>query len=343
MATAFTGVCYPSWAMPPVKEMFRTKSHAWQQAGLAAQVRREAAVRAKVARRHIIVLTPLLAAVIAAYVLRGELKGYQLPIRIGAAVALVVLGTAIARDLGRALGPMLYKRMDPATAGTVGFLIRLGAGVVAIIFALSIAGLKLETLLAASAFTAVIIGLAAQQTLGNVIAGMVLLSARPFRVGDRVRLQAGPLAGQIEGTVASLGLLYTELAEGEDTIMVPNSVVLNSSVTPLREPDRVEFLARLTPDVKPSELQELLHEKITVETRSEPDIELRELDDEEMVVRISAAPKNQSDGSKLADEILEVVAELTRGNGSGSGGGTPDVTPDDESPRETAVRTGGDG
>ena len=151
---------------------------------------------------------------------------------------------AIARDLGRALGPMLYKRMDPATAGTVGFLIRLGAGVVAIIFALSIAGLKLETLLAAAAFTAVIIGLAAQQTLGNVIAGLVLLSARPFRVGDRVRLQAGPLAGQLEGTVASLGLLYTELAEGEDTIMVPNSVVLNSSVTPLREPDRVEFLAR---------------------------------------------------------------------------------------------------
>ena len=40
-----------------------------------------------------------------------------------------------------------------------------------------------------------IIGLAAQQTLGNLIAGMVLLSARPFRVGERVRLQAGGIAG----------------------------------------------------------------------------------------------------------------------------------------------------
>ena len=61
-----------------------------------------------------------------------------------------------------------------------------------------------------------ILGLAAQQTLGNVIAGTVLLSASPFRVGDRVRLQGGPLAGQIEGTVSSLGLLYTTFATDED-------------------------------------------------------------------------------------------------------------------------------
>ena len=46
---------------------------------------------------------------------------------------------------------------------------------------------------------------------------MVLLSARPFRVGERVRLQGGGLAGQIEGVVSSLGLLYTTFAQGDDT------------------------------------------------------------------------------------------------------------------------------
>ena len=60
-------------------------------------------------------------------------------------------------------------------------------------------------------FTAVVFGLAAQQTLGNLIAGMVLLSARPFRVGERVRLQAGAVGGSVEGIVSSLGLLYTTL------------------------------------------------------------------------------------------------------------------------------------
>src|SRR6202042_268653 len=88
--------------------------------------------------------------------------------------------------------------------------------------ALAVAGISLQALAVGGAFTAVVLGLAAQQTLGNLIAGMVLLSARPFRVGERVRLQTGGLAGQTEGVVSSLGLLYTTLARGEDRIMVPN-------------------------------------------------------------------------------------------------------------------------
>ena len=85
------------------------------------------------------------------------------------------------------------------------------------------------------AITAVILGLAAQQTIGNQIAGTVLLSARPFRVGDRVRMHAGGVGGQVEGMVTSLGLLYTTLANGEDRILVPNNVVLSGAVVPLRE------------------------------------------------------------------------------------------------------------
>ena len=105
------------------------------------------------------------------------------------------------------------------------------------------AGIEAKTLALGTAFTAVIFGLAAQQTLGNLIAGTVLLSARPFRVGERVRLQGGPLAGQLEGTVSSLGLLYTTFATGDDSILVPNSVVLNVAVLPLREPEAVNLRA----------------------------------------------------------------------------------------------------
>jgi hypothetical protein len=79
--------------------------------------------------------------------------------------------------------PDLLKRLDPGTAGPVGFLIRL----------------------------------------------------RPFRVGDRVRMHAGGVAGQVEGTVASLGLLYTTLANGDDNILVPNNVVLAGAFVPLHE------------------------------------------------------------------------------------------------------------
>src|SRR4051794_16183689 len=305
--------------MPAVRnraaEMFKTRSHSWQQAGLAAQLRQEAAQRAKRARRELVVLLPLFAGVIVLYSYRDEIKGYSLHIRIAAVILLIVLGWVLARALGRALGPLLFRRMDPATAGTVGFLVRLVALIATLLFALSIAGLKPETLLAASAFTAVIVGLASQQTLGNVFAGVVLLSARPFRVGDRIRLQAGPLAGQVEGTVASLGLLFTDLARGEDTIMIPNTVVLSSAIVPLREPDAVDLLARLRPGVKPSEVQRLLDDRVSVATRSAPHIALEEVDADEVVVRVTATPTKPSDGPKLADEILATIAVVTRTNG----------------------------
>jgi small conductance mechanosensitive channel len=42
-----------------------------------------------------------------------------------------------------------------------------------------------------TAVTAIVVGLAAQQTFGNLFAGIVLLSARPFRIGERIRLQGG--------------------------------------------------------------------------------------------------------------------------------------------------------
>src|SRR5215211_353895 len=73
--------------------------------------------------------------------------------------------------------------------------VRIGALGSCVLLALRLAGLHTHTLAVGGAITAVIFGLAAQQTLGNLIAGMVLLSARPFRIGDRVRLQGGGLAG----------------------------------------------------------------------------------------------------------------------------------------------------
>jgi small-conductance mechanosensitive channel len=162
------------------------------------------------------------------------------------------------------------------------------------------------------AATAVVVGLAAQQTLGNVIAGTVLINARTFRVGERVRLQGGGLAGSVEGVVSSLGLMYTTLASGADTIMVPNSVVLSVAVVPLREPEAVALRARLRPGVTPVEVEELLKETLDTPIRGAPRITLEELDGDELVVRISATPENPADGARLATEILRAIAPQVR-------------------------------
>ncbi|MDX6658087.1 MAG: small conductance mechanosensitive channel, partial [Solirubrobacteraceae bacterium] len=180
------------------------------------------------------------------------------------------------------------------------------------VIALRVVGLDPRTLAVGGAFTAVIVGLAAQQTLGNLIAGTVLLSARPFRVGDRVRLQGGPLAGQIEGVVSSLGLLYTTFASGEDSIMVPNSAVLAVAVVPLREPQGVDLRARLPADVAPSQVQQLLEDRVETPMRDRPRILLEELDGDEVVVRIQVTPERASDGPKLATEVLAAIAPQAR-------------------------------
>ena len=297
------------------QQLFGTRSHSWREAGLARQLSRRAVKRARI---QAFVLVPVLVAILVVYSYRHELFGrdWDRPTQIITTIVLIVLGWQIARDVGRALGPTLFRRLDPGTAGTVGFLIRLVFVGLAIIVALRIAGLDPRTLAVGGAFTAVIVGLAAQQTLGNLIAGTVLLSARPFRVGERVRLQGGGIAGQIEGVVSSLGLLYTTFAQGDDQVMVPNSVVLNVAIVPLREPDSVDLRARLTSDVTPLEVQEILEESLETPVRDRPHITLEEIDGDEVVVRISATPERPSDGPKLASEVLEVVAQTAR-DGSG--------------------------
>jgi small conductance mechanosensitive channel len=250
--------------------------------------------------------------VVVAYDRRQEIFGADRPVRIIAAIIMLALGYRLARDIGRWALPWLFRRMDPATAGPVSFLIRLTLLLVLVIVALRVAGLRPQTLAVGGAVFAVVFGLAAQQTLGNVIAGLVLISAQPFRVGDRVRLQAGGVAGTLEGVVASHGLLYTTFIQGQDSIMVPNNIVLSSAVVPLREPAGVDLRARLRPDVKPTDVQGMLDEHVKTPMRGEPHISLEEIDADEVVVRISATPDIDSDGPRLADEILAAIAELAQ-------------------------------
>jgi small conductance mechanosensitive channel len=287
------------------RRVFESRTQEWQEVGLGAELDRRSATRA---RRELVVVAALIVGVLVVFNNRHELfPGGGRPVRYAAAVALVLLGWAFASALARGVAPSLFRRMDPGTAGTVGFLIRLFAIVVVVIAALRLAGLSPATLALGGAFTAVILGLAAQQTLGNIFAGVVLQTTRPFRVGERVRLQGGPMAGQVEGIVGSLGLFYVNLVDGANRLLIPNSVLLQLAIIPLREPDRVELRARFPADVSPSEVQTMLTEQVTTPTRYPPHIALEELDGDEVVVRITAVPEHSAEGAKLASEILAVA------------------------------------
>ncbi len=306
------------------RDRFESRTAVWREVGLGDEINRQEAKRSRLGA---LIALALIAGVVFLYSNRKDLfPGYGPEVRIATVIALVVLGWNFARSLGRGLGPALYRRLDPGAAGTMGFLVRLITIIAVVFVALRIAGLSPGTLAAGGAFTAVLIGLASQQVLSNLIAGLVMLGTRPFRVGERVKLIGGAYAGTVEGIVGSFGLFYTTLISGADRMMVPNNMLLTSVVTPLREPERVELRARFGDSTSPRQVQDVLEDVIDVPLRYPPHIAVEELDREEVIARIVATPVNPADGGKLAEEVL---AGVRRANGSdahdrnGNGSKTP--------------------
>jgi small-conductance mechanosensitive channel len=100
---------------------------------------------------------------------------------------------------------------------------------VALVYVIVVAkhfGKDVSSLVAALGVGSLAIGLAAQQTLGNMIAGFVLLVDRPFRPGERIKLATGEV-----GEVRDIGVRSTRirLLDG-NLLVVPNSELANSRV-----------------------------------------------------------------------------------------------------------------
>jgi small conductance mechanosensitive channel len=285
------------------RELFETRTHAWTSLGLGEEIETR-----RVSRRSLLGLVVALLALIATLVVYSHRRqiapGYGEWFRIGTVIVLIIVGSAAIHWLSRSLQPRLYRRLDPATAGTAGFVFRLLATLAVVVLALRIAGVTASTLAVGGAFTAILLGLAAQQSLGAIFAGVVLQSTRPFRVGERVRLVGGALAGSLEGTVTSLGLFYTTFSQGADRMLIPNNMLLNLAVVPLREPQKVDVKVRFPRQAGPREVEQQLLRAITVPTRYRPSVSLEEIEPDSVVLRIAATPLRSEDGPQLADEVL---------------------------------------
>jgi small conductance mechanosensitive channel len=334
--------------------MFETRSDAWAAVGLDFEINRREVQRS---RRRLVVLLVALVLVIWGdgvmnhhFALLATAHSYNPthphhPMHVGdwylpqglftaiAVLAVLVLGWMMSRDLSR-IAPALFRHMDPSTAGPVEFLVRLIAVAATALGALAVAGISFHALLVGGAFTAVVVGLAAQQTLGNLFAGMVLLSARPFRLGERIRLQAGALGGLTEGIVSQQGLLYTTLARGDDRILIPNNVVLAAVVVPIKEPDSVDVKVRLNSGVRPTHVQAILDSEVGTPTRTPPSVLLEEINGDEVVVRVRATPERREEGAQLADEIIAALASVTGEHEIQSYGQAPGDEPGDGPPTE---------
>src|SRR5215203_3931895 len=120
------------------------------------------------------------------------------------------------------------------TAKSIRSLIRIAGAI--IVIAVSVSYLSQDPVIAASISTisGLVIGFAASNLIGNVIAGIYLAKTRPFRIGDRIKVFNG------DGRVSDIGLLYTRLLlDNGDEMLASNSSMVTTNII-LRKKEKEE-------------------------------------------------------------------------------------------------------
>lgn len=151
-----------------------------------------------------------------------------------AAIALLFFGAIACRRLSAGLGQLVTNRSLPA-AGAAVRLILTGVGYLIVISAvLAVLGVSIQHLLIGAGLAGVVLGIAAQQSLGNIFAALVLLFARPFGVGDHIRIRSGTL-GVLDVWVLGIGLTYVTVRTDDGQLKIPNSIMLASGIGQLHD------------------------------------------------------------------------------------------------------------
>lgn len=162
---------------------------------------------------------------------RAQEWGERIP-RIGGAIIVLVAGVIAVRALARGVRMTFVDQIGDARGHGLSFLVTMFGYLLVLISVLSTLGTNPGGLLLGGAITGVVIGIAAQQTLGNLFAGIVLLINRPFTVGEHIVLRGGPLGGEYEGRVTDMTLFYVRMEAANGPVLMPNSGVLASAIGP---------------------------------------------------------------------------------------------------------------
>ena len=151
----------------------------------------------------------------------------------GAALLFLIFGTIAVYGLAGKARDLLEPKLGASHAAVIRYAVLIIGEFTVLVITLVLLGVAVAQLVIGGALTTVFVSIAAQQALGNVFAGMVLLLARPFRVGDAVRLRAGALGGTLDGVVTDIGITYMRFRTGDSVMSIPNSQVLNAVVGPV--------------------------------------------------------------------------------------------------------------
>jgi small-conductance mechanosensitive channel len=148
------------------------------------------------------------------------------------ALAFVICGVVAVRSLAGGLAKAVDVHAGRDGGTVVRIVVSVTGFVLVALVALGLLSVSVQRLVIGGALTGVILGIAGQQALGNLFAGLVLLTARPFTLDEHVRVRAGSLGGVFDGIIRRIGLAYVTIETADGTVNVPNSVMLSVGVGP---------------------------------------------------------------------------------------------------------------
>lgn len=202
-------------------------------------------------------------------------KGFDL---LGALIV-IIIGMIIARKVGRlAQSLSLKNKLDVTLSGFIGNTVRITIIVMVGVIALQQIGISITPLVAAIGALSLGAGLAVQGTLSNYGAGLNIIFARPFVVGDTIEVQG------VTGIVKEVHLAYTILTDEDGVrILIPNRHIVGEIIHNSQSDRMVELSVGIAYHCDPKKavtvVQEALENLPGISTERRPQVGIDEFAD----------------------------------------------------------------
>jgi small-conductance mechanosensitive channel len=232
----------------------------------------------------------------------------------GAVVAVVIAAAGLAAKLvdrrmaRRELAPEVVTRYRVIRRSVVSVIVFVGvlSALLAIPQIRAIAG----GILASSAILGLIVGFAAQRTLSNFIAGILIAFSQPVRIGDRVEITGST------GIVEEIGLTYTFIRlDDRSRLVIPNDKLASDTIRNSTIVSR-EKVAEITLQVPLNQELGAVLAVLWQETAGERDAEVAVTGlEEQATLTVRARAADESAAERLENELRLRVHERLRAEG----------------------------
>ncbi len=179
-------------------------------------------------------------------------------------------------------------------------------------------GVRIGTLMATSGVIAIILGLALQNTLGDVFSGIALTLGRPYVIGDWIELSDGT-----EGRVVASNWRSTYLLTGAHNVVVlPNSVLAKLGLTNVSQPDenhQITLRVRVAPTRMPRTIMEVMRTVLdssnVIVKHPSPNVVLAGIDASAVTAELQFRVTSPAQRGEARSEVIDLVYRHCRANG----------------------------